>query len=300
MTAAADLNAGSRFALDARALDGLRTQAKKDPKAALHAAATQFEAVFVKALMKSMRDALPQGDPLASDTTRMVQGMYDEQLAQKLAGRGIGLAEMMVRQLERQSPEPVAAMRLERAAESGAAPAAAPPAGGALPAAGHVATPTGRSTAQAFVERLAPQAREAAAQTGVPARFILGQAALESGWGAHEIRGADGRGSHNLFGIKAGSHWKGATTDVMTTEYVDGVPRRQVERFRAYGSYAEAFADYARLLKTQPRYAEVLANAQDARSFAFGMQRAGYATDPRYGEKLARVIDVVAQRSAGV
>jgi len=293
---AADLSAGSRFALDARSLDGLRSQARKDPKAALQEAATQFEAVFVKALMKSMRDALPQGDPLASDTTRMVQGMYDEQLAQKLAGRGIGLAEMMVRQLERQSPEPVAALRLERAAQAGAAPASGPPSL-AAPRSGAA---SGKNAAQAFVERLAPQAREAAAQTGVPARFILGQAALESGWGNHEIRGADGRGSHNLFGIKAGRSWKGATTKVMTTEYVDGVPRKQLERFRAYGSYTEAFADYARLLQTQPRYAEVLANAHDARAFAFGMQRAGYATDPRYGEKLARVIDAVTQRGAGV
>jgi flagellar protein FlgJ len=138
---------------------------------------------------------------------------------------------------------------------------------------------------------MSPHARVAEGQTGVPARFVLGQAALESGWGAREIRAADGRNSFNLFGIKAGRGWNGPVIEATTTEYVNGLARRSVERFRAYGSYAEAFADHARLLQGNPRYAGVLSGSQDAVSFAAGMQRAGYATDPRYAEKLAQVIN---------
>ena len=102
---------------------------------------------------------------------------------------------------------------------------------------------------------------------------------------------ADGSNSFNLFGIKAGSGWKGATTQVMTTEYVDGRPQKTVQSFRAYSSYEESFADYARLMKTSPRYREVVATADNAQSFAQGLQRAGYATDPAYADKLGRVIN---------
>lgn len=290
MAAAPDASVSSRFAFDARSLSDLRTQAKRDPDAALKKAATQFEAVFMRALLKSMRDAIPQEDSLASDAGKMYTGMYDDQIAQKLAERGLGIADIMVKQL---APRPAgagsgtakpraalgiekAAGKLESAARAGAA--AAPAAGGAA------------SVAEKFIEKTAQHAGAAAQATGVPARFILGQAALESGWGAREIRGAGGAQSFNLFGVKAGRNWKGAVVEATTTEYVNGIPRRSVERFRAYGSYAEAFADYAQLLKGNPRYAQVLASARDAESFASGMQRAGYATDPRYADKLARVI----------
>jgi flagellar protein FlgJ len=125
----------------------------------------------------------------------------------------------------------------------------------------------------------------------VPAAYVVGQAALESGWGRQEIRHPDGRSAHNLFGIKAGSGWKGATVDVATTEYVDGKPQRSVERFRAYGSYEEAFRDWAALMAGNARYAPVLRAGQSVSGYASGMQRAGYATDPRYGEKLERTIN---------
>jgi flagellar protein FlgJ len=126
--------------------------------------------------------------------------------------------------------------------------------------------------------------------TGIPAKFLLGHAALESGWGKGEIRTTDGSPSHNLFGIKAGRNWKGATVDVTTTEYVDGAPRKMVQTFRAYASYAQAFQDYARLLQNSPRYAAVLTQS-DGAGFAQGLQRAGYATDPRYAEKLTRILN---------
>jgi len=118
---------------------------------------------------------------------------------------------------------------------------------------------------------------------------MIAQAALETGWGKGEIRRPDGSGSFNLFNIKAGRSWQGATVDVTTTEYVNGQPVKSVERFRAYGSYAEAFADYARLLRDNPRYEKVL-NQTDPAGFARGLQSAGYATDPMYADKLQRII----------
>ncbi|HZV64266.1 MAG TPA: flagellar assembly peptidoglycan hydrolase FlgJ, partial [Telluria sp.] len=143
---------------------------------------------------------------------------------------------------------------------------------------------------RAFQEKLGVHAEEASRTTGIPAKFMLGQAALESGWGKREIKNADGSASHNLFGIKAGSGWTGKTTSAVTTEYVNGVPQTRVEKFRAYDSYADGFKDYAKLLATNPRYEKVLASAGDASSFAHGLQRAGYATDPFYATKLSRII----------
>jgi flagellar protein FlgJ len=133
-------------------------------------------------------------------------------------------------------------------------------------------------------------ALESSRATGIPARFLLGQAALESGWGRHEIRGADGKPSYNVFGIKAGRGWSGPSVDAVTTEYVNGAAQRVVQKFRAYGSYGEAFQDYARLIRANPRYAALL-GAQDGAGFARGMQRAGYATDPQYAYKLIGVMN---------
>jgi len=154
--------------------------------------------------------------------------------------------------------------------------------------------PTGGASAwdgpaPTFVSSVWPHAVAASQTTGIPAQFLVGHAALESGWGKAEPRFADGRPSFNLFGVKAGSSWQGATVEATTTEYVNGVAEKRVERFRAYGSYAEAFRDYAQLLAQSPRYAGVL-GSRDAASFAQGLQRAGYATDPAYASKLERVI----------
>jgi len=126
--------------------------------------------------------------------------------------------------------------------------------------------------------------------TGVPASFILGQAALESGWGRREIRAADGTTSYNLFGIKAGPGWQGKTTQVATTEYEGGVPRSTVQSFRAYDSYAAAFQDWALTIGRSQRYSAAVASSASAGGFALGMQQAGYSTDPAYAEKLASVI----------
>lgn len=286
--AGADLTA--KFALDVQSVNQLRMEAKQSSPEALKAAAQQFEAVFMNMLLKSMRDATPQDGMFDSEQTRMYTSMLDQQLSQTLSSRGIGLADVMVRQLSTTlgvQPGTVPAAGELLPGTPAATPAVVAPAdgvrsGGDAPA--HVT---------AFVERMLPHAQAAGAATGIPSRFMVGQAALETGWGRGEMRDADGRNSFNLFGIKAGSNWNGRTVDVVTTEYVDGKPQKQVERFRAYDSYAESFRDYANLLSGNARYRNVIAQGQDAAGFAQGLQQAGYATDPAYARKLAGVIRLV-------
>jgi len=287
-----------RLALDGRSLDTLRLQAKQNPEQALKGVAQQFEAVFLQMLLKSMRDATPQDGPMESEQTRMYTSMLDQQMAQSLSARGIGLAEVMLRQLGHNRAATDAAQAAPLAA--GAIAPAAAPVGGAharVPAA--IAAPRskpdgvkpeGLQQGQDFLMRMKDHAIEASNATGIPARFLLGQAALESGWGKHEIRAADGSQSFNLFGIKAGRSWKGATVDVMTTEYVDGAPQKLKQKFRAYASYAEGFQDYAALMQGNRRYAAVLRQT-DSAGFAQGLQRAGYATDPRYADKLTSILN---------
>ena len=147
---------------------------------------------------------------------------------------------------------------------------------------------------QAFVDKLRPHAEKAAAALGVPAQLLIAQAGLETGWGRSQPRNADGSASHNLFGMKAGRRWTGATIAAATTEFVQGAAVRTVEKFRAYGSYADAFNDLTRVLGNR-RYSDALANAADPAAYAKSLQRAGYATDPAYADKLTRAIQRVSQ-----
>ena len=292
------LDGTGQFALDARNLGQLRQAAHENSPQALKEAAKQFEAMFMNMLMKSMRAATPQDGPFDNEQTRLYTTMLDQQLSQTMASRGVGLADVLVRQL---SLTAAGANGLDEPAHLPFAAAAANPAS-QPPAAAAAAWRAALSEADAangsqpehvrqFRERMMPHAEEASRATGIPARFMLGQAALESGWGRREIVAADGTNSFNLFGIKAGAGWKGRVVEVSTTEYVDGVPEKRVEKFRAYSSYAESFRDYANLLRSNPRYQDVLANARDVHGFAQGLQRAGYATDPEYASKLTRIIN---------
>jgi flagellar protein FlgJ len=141
-----------------------------------------------------------------------------------------------------------------------------------------------------FRRRMLPHAEAASRASGIPAAFMIGQAALESGWGRNEIRYADGRPSYNLFGIKATGNWNGKVVETMTTEYINGEKLQRVERFRAYDSYAEAFRDFAGLISRNPRYEPVMGNLHHPAGYAHAMQQAGYATDPGYADKLLSVI----------
>jgi flagellar protein FlgJ len=122
---------------------------------------------------------------------------------------------------------------------------------------------------------------------------MLGQAALESGWGKRELKGADGTPSNNLFGIKATGNWSGKVVEAVTTEYVNGIKQKRIEKFRAYDSYADSFKDFANLMRNNTRYENVMANLDNVQGYAKAMQKAGYATDPNYAEKLTSVIKKV-------
>ncbi|MBI5780551.1 MAG: flagellar assembly peptidoglycan hydrolase FlgJ [Rhodocyclales bacterium] len=140
-----------------------------------------------------------------------------------------------------------------------------------------------------FVQDTLPQAKRAAAQLGVPAEFLVAQAALESGWGEAVITRPDGRSSHNLFNIKAGSSWSGPTVTLPVTEYDNGRAVTENARFRVYPSYAAAFDDYVRLIRDNERYADV-PGSRTPREFASALVRGGYATDPRYADKIVSIL----------
>ncbi len=285
------------LALDVKGMGALRASAKANDPAALKTAATQFEAMFINMMLKSMRDATPSDGLMDSGQGKMFTSMLDQQTSQNLAKRGTGLADMLIRQLslagaaaplaigsDPGAPNPAAALAAAFDAaklEPGASATDAAPSKAASNQAPHV---------RAFQQKMGADAEEASRASGIPAKFMLGQAALESGWGKHEIKGRDGAASHNLFGMKAGPGWTGKVAEAVTTEYVNGVPQTRVEKFRAYASYSDSFKDYAKLLTNNPRYGKVLASAGDACSFARGLQRAGYASDPHYATKLSRII----------
>jgi len=264
---------GARAAFDYRGLERLR-QGVSGPQsrdADVREVAQQFEALFLHMMLKRMREATPRDGLFDSDQTRMVQSLADEQMATQLADPGIGLAQALLDQIQGQRQGP-------QVEPPPPAPSPTP-----LPQAAE-GTPV-----QSFVSRMAGAASRVAARIGLPAPLVLAQAALESGWGAREIRHPDGRPSHNLFGIKAGRDWQGDTVKVMTTEYENGVARKVAQPFRAYRSYAESFDDYARLLANNPRYEPVL-RARSAPEAARQLQAAGYATDPAYADKLIKLI----------
>ncbi|MBO9357338.1 flagellar assembly peptidoglycan hydrolase FlgJ [Bordetella petrii] len=270
-------------------------QARPDDAAARKQVATQVEALFLQMMLKRMREASPQSGLFDSQQSQMLRSMADEQLALQLARPGVGLARSMLQQMQQGRPAGVPDPALDGALEAGGGPRQV----AALLDVLHGNRVRGRALAAAegapahvvdFVSRMSGAAHEAARRTGVPARLILGQAALESGWGRRELKYDDGSTSYNLFGIKAGSSWNGKVVNVLTTEYENGVARKVVQPFRAYGSYEESFADYASLIGDSPRYEPVL-RARDEIEAARRIQAAGYATDPAYADKLIAVME---------
>ena len=297
----------SKFALDVQELGKLKQSAKAGSNDAMRGAATQFEALFINQMMKTMREATPQEGVMDNQQTKMFTSMLDQQLSQNLAKRGMGLADVLVRQLSAQSDAKALAIGSEGMSSAtigrnGMAEALDIPLKGkvgplkeGLDAGLQTQGINGAGRVQpahvrAFQEKLGAHAAAAEEVTGVPAKFMLGQAALETGWGRRMIRNADGSNANNLFGIKAGPGWKGKVATAVTTEYINGKPHQKVEKFRAYDTPADSFKDYARMLANNPRYEKVLDSAGDASAFAHGLQRAGYATDPHYGTKLSKII----------
>lgn len=309
-------NHPNRAAFDVTSAQDLRTQFAKNPQEGLKAAAQQFETLFLQMVMKSMRESVPQDGLLNSEQSRFYTGMLDQQLAQNVttSGKGLGFARLIEQQLNRNitNADGAAISNAPANAAGNPLPLAAPdvrhlgattvpaalPTSATYAAINNIAGSAGVAASSAdmpvsskeFVNRVWPHAVEASRSTGIPPQFLVAHAALESGWGRSEIRKDDGSPSHNLFGIKAGRNWNGGSVHTTTTEYVDGQPRQAVESFRAYASYEESFRDYANLLRGNPRYAGVI-GSQDGAEFARGLQKAGYATDPGYADKLSRIIN---------
>ena len=274
----------SGLAADAKSLNLLKLQAGQNTPGAIKEAAKQFESLFMRELIKSMREATMKSGLMDSPGGDLGADLLDQQFAVQMSGQPGGLSDLIAKQLARQmggddapsNPEKPSLMPLSSLSKASSLAAYGAPSPGSA---------QGR-----FVQRHTQTAAKVAQASGLPASYMLGQAGHETGWGQHEIRLKGGAPSHNLFGIKAGSGWTGKVAEVTTTEYVGGVAHKTVAKFRAYDSYEDSFRDYARLITQTPRYAQAAQATGSVQAFASGLQKAGYATDPQYANKLSRAI----------
>ncbi|MGV2866301.1 flagellar assembly peptidoglycan hydrolase FlgJ [Achromobacter sp. AGC39] len=283
-------------------LSDLKRDVKKDPAGTEQQkqVAKQFEALFLQMMVKRMREATPKEGLFDSQQTQMMQSMADEQLALHLASPGIGLTQSILSQMQQGKPSDMSDEAVRAIGQGGDLDFRT---GGSREVSALLNVmrnnrPSDRALAAAegapehvvdFVSKMSRAANLASQQSGVPARLIMGQAALESGWGKREIKHPDGSTSYNLFGIKAGASWSGKVVNVLTTEYEGGVAKKVTQPFRAYSSYEESFSDYARLIGNSPRY-EAVTQARNEIDAARKIQDAGYATDPRYAQKLIGIM----------
>ncbi len=276
------------FYADPAGLTALKRGAAAQTPEAIRETAKQFESLFTTMMLKSMRDASPGDSMFGSDQQDFYQDMFDQQLAVQLSkGKGIGLADVLVRQLMQSG----GVLPGSTGGQQGVTdPAAAGP-DGAVPAG--TSTPTASSwpprTQEEFVQAVLPAARAAAGKLGVDPEVVVAHAALETGWGRSVPMGADGKPSFNLFGIKAGSRWSGDVAQSATHEFEGGRMQSTLAAFRAYGSPEQSIQDYAGVLQSSPRYAGALNTGSDVAAFARGLQQGGYATDPDYVSKLTAV-----------
>ena len=268
------------LAADCRSLDALKLKAGQNSASAIKDAARQFESLFMRELIKSMREATMKSGLLDSPGGDLSADMLDQQMSVQMSGLQGGLSDMIARQL---------AQRIS--GESVPVPSTAP----VLAPIESTGARRPSDSQSEFVQRHAQAAARVEQSSGIPAAFMLGQAGHETGWGRSEIRMADGSPSHNLFGIKATGGWSGKVAEITTTEYVNGVAQKVVAKFRAYDSYEDSLRDYARLITESPRYAQVSQQTDSVQAWTTGLQRAGYATDPDYASKLSRAINTTLQ-----
>lgn len=297
---------------DLGALARLRVQARAEDPAALRKAAEQFEGLMLQQMLKAMRAASLGDDLMGGQQVEMYQDLFDQQIAQQLsATKGLGLADALVLQMQRGRLAPGAGSAFDPLSAGLPPRVPAAPLPGPLTAA-RAAQPLPPVAASAgvaedsptegfaarFIDRIRPHAERAARALGVPAQVLMAQAALETGWGRHGIQDAEGRAANNLFGIKADARWSGPRATADTAEYGEGGWRQERAAFRAYPDVGAAFDDYVAFLHGNPRYREALAHGGDARHFVTGLQQAGYATDPRYAEKILQIADSPRLRAA--
>lgn len=290
------LSSSQSLAADSQSLSNLKFDASKATPETIKETAKQFESLFMRELVKSMRDASAsmKSGMLDNPGTDLGADLLDQQFAVQMSGQPGGLSDMISQQLARQMG--VTMPGTTPAPAAGTEPAKAKPDLGMDAKITPVKTKRAPTETQAdFVKKHSDVASKVEKATGIPASYMLGQAGHETGWGNHQIKVKGGGNSFNLFGIKAGAGWTGKVAEVTTTEYVNGVAQKQVAKFRAYDSYEDSFKDYARMITESPRYAKAREQTTSAHAFASGLQKAGYATDPEYAAKLSRAINTTLQ-----
>ena len=285
------------LAVDVQSLNHLKAEAGKNSAAAVRETAKQFESLFMREMIKSMREATMKSGMLDSSQGDLGTDMLDQQLSVQMSGLPGGLSEAIARQLERQmggaeanlvapSTLSMSSLQYQRSHIASSAASSANSANSTPAASGP--GPKGRDE---FVQHHQASAERVAQASGIPASFMIGQAGHETGWGKGEIKNADGSNSFNLFGIKAGKGWSGKVAEITTTEYINGTAQKVTAKFRAYDSYEDSFKDYARLINNSPRYEQARAKTDSAVAYATELQKAGYATDPEYARKLSGAIN---------
>lgn len=282
----------------AHSLASLKRQVAAHNPQALREAAQQFESLFINMMLKSMEQANFKDPLFGSSQQSMYQDMYNQQLSIELSKtHSFGLADMLVKQLRNQWG---GGSGSGSATSTSPAGASGPSAAAGTANSGVVKTASSASSAQqtAFARSLWPEARRAAQHLGVSPVSLIAQAALETDWGRSTPRTASGTSSNNMFGIKAGAGWKGASVSHGTHEYVNGTATAVKAQFRAYDSCAQCFQDYAALLSGNSRYAAALGTGNDVGAFASALQQGGYATDPDYARKLTAVADSLSRALA--
>ena len=290
---------------DLSGFSALRQTAQSDAKAALPAVAKQFESIFTRMMLKSMRDASSGDGLFDSDAGNQWRDMFDQQLSLQLSqgGNGIGIAQMLMRQLggtvggSKDGASNASNTATSASMDDSWQKRLSSIAGGAQQI-GEKVLKLLPGDAEDFVRQLAPYAQKAAEKLGVSVRAVLAQAALETQWGKHMPTHSNGNASNNLFGMKAGQSWGGDKVSVPTLEFEDGVAVHRRAQFRSYNNPGESFNDYAQLIADNPRYAKALNHGEDVVGFARGLVNGGYATDPSYAQKIVAIANSPQMRDA--
>ncbi len=293
--------------LDFSQFNKLRKLSGDDEHAALQASARQMEGIFLNMMLQSMRQAnsmFTEGSMFESKESQFYQGMYDKQLVSNIAnGNGIGLADIIVNQLASKNSMPALPDQQSYGLTSyleNKIPAVYVRKQGQVTAPTDLTVPNTNAvelekldwhSPEEFVEAIYPFAKKAADKLGVGVEAVLAQAVLETGWGKHVMEQQQGVSSHNFFGIKADTRWVGEATRNTTTEYRNGIAAKEEASFRSYQSLDEAFDDYVSFLQNNPRYDSAVGKNIESKQWGYMLQKAGYATDPNYGSKIANIMD---------
>jgi len=297
---------------DQNSLNSVKAMGRKNDPEALREISKKFESMFVQQMLKSMRDAnavFGEDNMFSSKETEFHQEMLDQQMVLNLtSGEGIGLAKTMFQQMQQLYGNPVEAGAKSDAIKSlernfRLAPRIKP----LESALNETSLPEGSErvgmktaatqTQEEFVAKMKPHAEKAAAELNVSTDVLLAQAALETGWGKHLIHDAKGNNTFNIFNIKA-TNWQGKSVAVNTLENRQGITQQERASFRQYDDYAQSFADYVALIKNNTRYKNALAAGEDSSAYAEALQKAGYATDPLYAEKIKSILNNESIRTA--